>query len=112
MHTPVRKVLAENLKTLMRRTISLDTQAKVARKAGIAQTSVSNMLRPETGAMASPKLDSVEKVARAFGIAAWQLLLDSRAIGSGLSDLLMRPASQDDERRLVRLDDHRKTSVR
>jgi len=92
MGTPVRKVLAENLKTLMRRTPKLKTQAALAGKAGVAQTSISNMLRPQTDAMTSPKLDSVEKVAGAFGLATWQLLLDPHTVGHDLSGLLMRPA--------------------
>lgn len=93
--TPVRRVLADNLKLLMKRDLALNTQKKVAKKAGIAQTSVSLLLRPNNTAAKSPKLDQVEKVADAFGLAAWQILLDPKTVGEGMADLLMRPAPTD-----------------
>lgn len=93
--TPVRQVLADNLKLLMKRDPALATQAKVAKKAGVAQTSVSQLLRPGNDAAKSPKLDQVEKVADAFGLAAWQILLDPKTVGEGMADLLMRPAPTD-----------------
>jgi transcriptional regulator with XRE-family HTH domain len=111
MRTPVRKVLADNLKTLMRRTVGLKTQAQVAERSGVAQTTVSNMLRPDTASMTAPKLDNVEKVASAFGLATWQLLIDVGAVGAGIADLLMRPAEYE-SRRLVHLDEHRKVASR
>jgi transcriptional regulator with XRE-family HTH domain len=86
-----RNILAGNLKTLMKRNLNLKTQVKLAKRSGVAQTTISNMLNPGTSAMASPKLDSVEKVAQAFGLATWQLLLDP-TVGQELSGLLMRPA--------------------
>lgn len=93
--TPVRQILADNLRLLMERSADLKTQAKVAKKAGIAQTSVSQLLRPNNDAAKSPKLDQVEKVAKAFGLATWQILLDPKTVGEGMADLLMRPAPTD-----------------
>lgn len=98
--TPVREILASNLRTLMAAKPDLKTQGKVAAKSGVAQTSVSNMLRPNSPAMKSPKLDQVEKVARAFGLAVWQILLDRETVGRELGDMLMRPAVGDLDERL------------
>jgi len=98
--TPVREILAQNLGALMKKRLDLSTQQKLGKRAGIAQTSVSNMLRPDSEAMKSPKLDQVEKVARAFGLAVWQVLLDPKTVGKEMADMLMRPAIQDDDERL------------
>lgn len=98
--TPVRRVLAENLANLMQRSAELGTQEKVAKKAGVSQTSVSQILRPDNPTARSPKLDQVEKIAHAFGLSTWQLLLDHKTVGEGLADLLMRPPVDDHDRRL------------
>lgn len=95
MQTPVRETLAENLALLMERSTGLKTQASLAKRSGVAQTSISNMKRPDSPAMKSPKLDQVEKIASAFGLATWQLLLDRRTVGQELADMLMRPAVTD-----------------
>lgn len=117
--TPVREVLARNLEALMERRPDLDTQIKVAKKSGISQTSVSQILNPENEQMESPKLNQVEKIARAFGLATWQLLLDPATVGKELAELLMRPAVQDDDKRLAewtakeksRENDNRSTTI-
>ena len=93
--SPVRKVLAQNLAALMKSRPDLDTQIKVSVKAKIAQTSVSQMLRPDNPTARSPKLDQVEKIAEAFGLATWQLLIDQGTVGTQMADLLMRPAISD-----------------
>lgn len=90
--TPARQALAENLQLLMDRSESLRTQTALAKKAGVSQTSISQMKRPGNAAAKSPKLDQVEKVAAAFGLAAWQMLIDRRALGEEMADLLMRPS--------------------
>ena len=95
--TPARQVLAHNLRSLMKRTPDLDTQEKLAKRAGVAQTSVSQILRPDNTAAKSPKLDQVEKIAFAFGLATWQLLLDHQTVGPAIADLLMRPALPTEE---------------
>lgn len=93
--TPVRQVLADNLRMLMKRDPALNTQEKLAQRAKIAQTSVSQLLRPGNDAAKSPTLSQVEKVANAFGLATWQILLDPKTVGEGMADLLMRPAPTD-----------------
>lgn len=106
--TSSRVILAHNLSRLMKSNANLGTQTKLALKAGIAQTSVSNMLRPSTTAMKSPKLDQVEKVARAFGLSTWQLLVDPNLMAQEVADSLMRPAIQDGDARLKKWDASRR----
>lgn len=98
--TPVRHVLAHNLRALMAKNPNLNTQKKLEKKSGISQTSVSQMLRPDNPTAQSPKLTQVEKVARAFGLATWQLLLDPQTVGKEMADLLMRPSVADEDERL------------
>lgn len=95
--TRVRVVLAQNLETLMQKKLPLlSTQEQVAAKAGVSQRTISNLLRPDAPDMKAPKLDVVEKVAAAFGLATWQLLLDRATVGGELADLLLRPAAPDE----------------
>lgn len=98
--TPVRQVLAHNLRQLMSRHPELKTQKKVGAAAGLPQTGISQMLRPDNPTAKSPKLTQVEKVAQAFGLATWQLLLDPQTVGKEMAELLMRPAVQDTDSRL------------
>lgn len=99
----VRHVLAENLRALMRRYPDMRTQTKVAKRAGIAQTSVSNMLNPRAQNekfQLYPKLDQIEKVANAFGLAVWQILLDTETVGETLGRALSQQAIGDEDVRL------------
>lgn len=61
---PLRAALARQLATLMRDRVDLDTQQKVARRAGLAQSTVGRILRAEVSAT----LDNVEALAIAFGV--------------------------------------------
>lgn len=98
--TPVRVVLAQNLELLKKQSSDLNTQEKIAKRAKVSQTSISQMLRPDNPTAESPKLSQVEKVANAFGLSTWQLLLDQQTVGKSLFDLLMRPTVGDDDKRL------------
>lgn len=77
------EVVAENLEALMG--YRGDKQAGLARRAGVSQRTVSNLLNPKAGH--SPTLDKLERVANAYGLEAWQLQipgLDAEAmLGSG-----------------------------
>ncbi len=97
--TPARVVLRQNLDTLMQRSIDLDTQPKLAKRAGVSQRTVSNLLREAGPKEKGPRLDVVEKIARAFGLSTWQLLLDPKAVGEDLATLLLRPAVRGSRRR-------------
>lgn len=98
--TPVRQVLAHNLRQLMANRPDLGTQKKIEKRCGVSQSGVSQMLRPDNPTAKSPKLTQVEKVAQAFGLATWQLLLDPQTVGKEMAELLMRPPVQDDDKRL------------
>lgn len=66
-----RQAIARNLQTLM-----ADrewSQAQVAARAGCAQKSISNLLKPDR--YGDVKLELVESVARAFGLELWHMLL-------------------------------------
>lgn len=63
-------------------------QEGLAKRAGVSQRTVGNMLNAKGP---SPKLDSVDKVARAFGLEGWHLispvLLDDLKSGGSLGRL-------------------------
>ena len=65
-------ILATNLRDLMDRTPTLDTQVKVAQRAGISQSTVGRLLRAEVYA----QLAQVEALAEAFRIDVATLLRD------------------------------------
>jgi transcriptional regulator with XRE-family HTH domain len=66
----LRQVLAKRLRELMDKTPSLDTQVKVSAAAGVAQTTISRILKCQVAAT----LDNVESIADAFGIRIPELL--------------------------------------
>src|ERR1700741_2608374 len=76
---------------------TLHTQQEVAKASGLAQTSISLMLRPEdrkptkSGKIASPQLSEVERIANAFGMEVWQLLIDPATFAAGLARALSSP---------------------
>jgi hypothetical protein len=94
-------VLAKNLSALMAKTPNLDKQMKLAKAAKVAQTSISLMLAPgrrmtgKAGKPGSPKLSQIEAVAGAFGLEAWQLLIDPTTLGETLAKAMHLPAATD-----------------
>lgn len=90
-----RYVVAKNLKRLMGGSTTLNTQTKVAERAGVKQRTVGYLLDPETTDMKSPNLETVEKVARAFGLETWHMLIDPDTFGNELSRFLQRPPVPD-----------------
>lgn len=87
-----REIVANNLRSLMKATPDLNTQDKVAKKAGIQQRTVGYLLDPATTDMKSPKLDTVEAVARVFGLEPWILLVEPETFGEQMAKNLQRPA--------------------
>lgn len=63
--------LSENLKALMKADKQLTSDAKVAKKAGIDQKTVWRMVNEANSA----SIKSVSRVAAAFGLSAWQILV-------------------------------------
>jgi transcriptional regulator with XRE-family HTH domain len=66
-----RENLSANLRVLMQATPDLDSQPKIAKRSGVSQSTVGRLIRGDVRC----KLDSLDGVARAFGLAAWQLLV-------------------------------------
>jgi len=66
-----RDVIARNLSNLMEVTPHLNSQPKVAARSGLGQTSIGRILRKEAGAT----IDSLDLIARAFGVEPWHLLV-------------------------------------
>lgn len=96
------QILAENLSRLMASSKLLKTQKQVEAASGVAQTSVSLMLRPnarlptKSGKEPSPKLSEVENVARAFGMEAWQLLIDPNTLSETVARALTSQPATDE----------------
>lgn len=71
MDDETRRALSSNVSVLM---LSKGwKQPQLAQHAGIAQTSVSNIVRPDSGK--SPTLSSIQAVAVAFRVPPWMLLI-------------------------------------
>lgn len=66
-------ILAINLQKAMALSSDLRTQMALSKRSKVAQTTISNYLRPGSY-KGAPQLDKVERLARAFGLEAWQLL--------------------------------------
>jgi hypothetical protein len=66
-----RRVLADNLRTLMDAHPDLDTIKKVVSRGGGSNGTVGRMLQGDTAS----RIDAVADVAKVFGLEAWQLLV-------------------------------------
>ena len=69
--TQLRQVIADRLRALMAACPDLDTQVKLARKAGLSQSTVARILSADSAATA----DSIADLAHAFGVAPASLLM-------------------------------------
>jgi transcriptional regulator with XRE-family HTH domain len=78
----LRQVLAKRLRELMEKTPGLDTQVKVSLAAGVAQTTISRILKCQVAAT----LDNVEAIADAYGISTSDLLTLLPANSPALSE--------------------------
>lgn len=73
--TPLREVLAANVRYYMRELPHVDKQVKLSKRSGIAQSSVNRVLAAQVDA----QLSIIEGLARGIGIPASQLLSDRGA---------------------------------
>jgi len=69
----IKQILAKNLGKLMKASADLRSQNALAKRSKVAQTTISNYLRPSSY-VGAPQLDKIAKLARAYGLDAWQLL--------------------------------------
>lgn len=76
MNNDIHSVLADNLSRLLsvgKRYGLPDSQASLAKRSGVAQTTLSNWLDPTRGR--SPQIDKLDRVAAVYGLEVWQLLI-------------------------------------
>lgn len=66
-------MLAVNISRLLASHKDINNQTKLAKKSGISQPTISRILSQELVA----SIDTVQRLANAFGLAAWQLLVDN-----------------------------------
>lgn len=90
---PARKVIADNIRALLRigEPFGLPTsQAELARRSGVAQTTLSSWLDDDRPI--SPGANNLEAVAEVFGLEAWQLFIpnvtDNFALAAHLKKLV------------------------
>ncbi len=69
--SPLTELFRSNLEKLMAADPALKSQPKVSERSKVAQTSVGRILRGEQ----SPTLDMVHKLAHAFDLEPWQMLV-------------------------------------
>lgn len=71
MHTfNLRKMIAMRLRELMDASIDMQTQEAVAKRSGMAQTTIGRILKQQVAAT----IDNIESIARAFNVDASQLI--------------------------------------
>lgn len=70
-HFTPRLVLSQNLKALLASKHGPSNQTELKRRSGVAQSTIGRVLRAETGAT----VDTLEQIARCYGLEAWQLLV-------------------------------------
>lgn len=97
MKKSAREIAAENVRRLM----GQETQKAFAKKCGVSQTGLGYLLRPDNQQMKSPKLITVEKIAQAHEMEAWQLLIDPETFGQELGAMMSRPALGDTSTKLA-----------
>ena len=91
------EVLAANLDKLMAAAKSpAKSQLGLAKKSGIAQATIGRILRGETHA----GLDTIDAIAKVYGIAAWQLILPGLDPGN---PQVIRSMSKEEEDLYARL---------
>lgn len=79
LQNDLRGHLARNIEALMDARLELDSQTKIAEKAGVSQSTVGRAYRGEAGT----RLETVEALASAFDLDPWQLLWPSLKLKPG-----------------------------
>lgn len=68
---PLRQVLRENLRTLMKNNND-EGQSDLHRRSGVAQSTIGRILADEGE---NARIETLERIAKAYGLNAWQLLI-------------------------------------
>lgn len=72
---PLRQIFRERLLALVAASDDSDVQTRLAKAAGVSQSTVSRMLNANTNI----KVNTIDAIARAFGMTGAEFLLDARA---------------------------------
>lgn len=78
-HFQPRSVLAQNLKALMAAHPELGSQSALKKRSGVAQATIGRILGEEGE---NARIETVERLARAFGLEMWQLLVPGMEPGN------------------------------
>lgn len=81
MKKSTRTIIAENLRALMSASRSLTSQAQVAQKSGVAQSTIGRILREEVDA----RSDNLDAIGRSFGVRGSDLLVDGLLEGDNVA---------------------------
>lgn len=73
MDGTIRETIARNITVLMK--INKISQKDLERRSGVSQATISNLLNPNSNVHYSPTAQILEKIAGAFEIKLWQLLI-------------------------------------
>jgi transcriptional regulator with XRE-family HTH domain len=88
-----KSLLSQHLRVLMNTHPRLRDRLSVAKAAGISPRTVGNMLQRGNG---NPTLAHIEAVADAFGVRAWELLIDRDHEKEKLMEKVFAPGPQPD----------------
>jgi transcriptional regulator with XRE-family HTH domain len=69
----LRNTIAVNVRHLMELSEDCKSQPSLAKKSGVSQRTVSNLLNPDRHEM-WPQLDSLQLIANCFGLETWRIL--------------------------------------
>jgi transcriptional regulator with XRE-family HTH domain len=116
-----RETVARNLRMLMGLHNPPLDQTELAKRAGVSQKTISNMLDPDRPGISGHNLEKVDQVAKAFGLDAWHLLIptlpadieEASRISDLVADYIVAPEKSremirhtaDREKRLINHDD-------
>lgn len=103
MKTPLKQVLAQNVKRLMGEVPEVATQAKLAARAHMSQSSIHRILNEGT----EPEIETVQKLANAIGVPIATLLTEDQAdeLPLTLGKYRALPASEKENQDLHRIRD-------
>jgi transcriptional regulator with XRE-family HTH domain len=73
MEKSAKILLSAHLKLLMASHPALSDRKALSARTGVSERTIGYMLQPDTG---NPTLASIESVAKAYGLRAWELLID------------------------------------
>lgn len=107
---PIREILADNVRAFMGQIDAVSTQVKLAKRAGVAQSSVNRVL----GAQVDTQIGVVEALASAFGVPAGALLIEHGHLGDDIGAIARKIAtlSADDRKKVEAFVDFVHSSAR